>query len=84
MLFKNNRDLGVKNGMLGTVEAVEPDALHIRLDGSGGAKKCGRAVSIPVKEARLLPEVLAVDDVDWKGIHVEPIKTSKIHRDFTP
>lgn len=48
VLLENNRDLGVKNGMLGTVEAVEPDALHIRLDGSAGANKSGRTVSIPV------------------------------------
>ncbi len=36
---ENNRDLGVKNGMLGTVEAVEPNALHLRLDGSSGGQK---------------------------------------------
>ncbi len=48
VLLENNRYLGVKNGMLGTVDAVEPDALHIRLDGSAGANKNGRAVSIPV------------------------------------
>ncbi len=42
VLLENNRDLGVKNGMLGTVEAVEPDALQIRLDG------LNRSISIPV------------------------------------
>ncbi len=36
--LENNRDLDVKNGMLGTVEAVEPNALHLRLDGSSGGK----------------------------------------------
>ncbi|MGF6178273.1 Ti-type conjugative transfer relaxase TraA [Ensifer sp. 4252] len=46
VLLENNRDLGVKNGMLGTVIAVEPDALHIRLD--GGGQNNARAVSIPV------------------------------------
>ncbi|WP_312366948.1 Ti-type conjugative transfer relaxase TraA [Ensifer sp.] len=46
VLLQNDRDLGVKNGMLGTVEAVEPDALQIRLDGGGPDKT--RAVSIPV------------------------------------
>ncbi|WP_457588951.1 Ti-type conjugative transfer relaxase TraA [Ensifer canadensis] len=46
VLLENNRDLGVKNGMLGTVEAVEPDALQIRLD--GGGQNNARAVSIPV------------------------------------
>lgn len=47
VLLENNRDLGVKNGMLGTVEAVEPDALQIRLDGAG--QNNARSVSIPVK-----------------------------------
>ncbi|NVD42903.1 Ti-type conjugative transfer relaxase TraA [Ensifer sp. HO-A22] len=46
VLLENNRDLGVKNGMLGTVIAVEADALQIRLDGSGQNNAC--AVSIPV------------------------------------
>ena len=32
LFLENNRDLGVKNGMLGTVEAVEPERLSIRLD----------------------------------------------------
>lgn len=48
VLLENNRDLGVKNGMLGTVEAVEPDALQILLDGGAGANKGARSVSIPV------------------------------------
>ncbi|MBP1862185.1 Ti-type conjugative transfer relaxase TraA [Rhizobium herbae] len=47
VLLENNRDLGVKNGMLGTVEAVELGALQIRLDGAG--QNNARAVSIPVK-----------------------------------
>ncbi|WP_455270900.1 Ti-type conjugative transfer relaxase TraA [Rhizobium herbae] len=47
VLLENNRDLGVKNGMLGTVEAVEPDVLQIRLDGAG--QKNDRSISIPVK-----------------------------------
>lgn len=46
VLLENNRDLGVKNGMLGTVHAVEPHALQIRLDGAG--QNTARSVSIPV------------------------------------
>ncbi|UJW76032.1 Ti-type conjugative transfer relaxase TraA [Rhizobium sp. SL42] len=46
VLLENNRDLGVKNGMLGTVVAVEPDAIQIRLDGAGPSRV--RLVSIPV------------------------------------
>ena len=33
VFLQNDRDLGVKNGLLGTVRAVEPDALHVELDG---------------------------------------------------
>ena len=36
VFLENDRDLGVKNGMLGTVEAVEPHAIHVRLDGRAG------------------------------------------------
>lgn len=47
VLLENNRDLGVKNGMLGKVLAVEPDALQIRLDGAG--QNAARVLSIPTK-----------------------------------
>ncbi|MBW8301352.1 MAG: Ti-type conjugative transfer relaxase TraA, partial [Hydrogenophaga sp.] len=47
VLLENNRDLGVKNGMLGTVQAVEPDAIQIRLD--GGGQNSARVLSIPTK-----------------------------------
>ncbi|EKF59829.1 Ti-type conjugative transfer relaxase TraA [Agrobacterium albertimagni AOL15] len=46
VLLENNRDLGVKNGMLGTVTAVEPDAIQVRLDGAG--QNGARLISIPV------------------------------------
>ncbi len=36
IFLENNRDLGVKNGMLGTVEHVEPGKIIARLDGRGG------------------------------------------------
>ncbi len=36
IFLENNRDLGVKNGMLGTVEHVEPNKILARLDGRGG------------------------------------------------
>ena len=47
VLLENNRDLGVKNGMLGTVTAVEPDAIQVRLDGAG--QNAARLLSIPVR-----------------------------------
>ena len=48
VFLENNRDLGVKNGMLGTVETVEPGKLVARLDGAA-AHSSGdelRAVSV--------------------------------------
>ncbi|UXS99630.1 Ti-type conjugative transfer relaxase TraA [Agrobacterium tumefaciens] len=42
IFLENNRDLGVKNGMLGTVEHVEPNKIIARLDGRGGD-----SVSVP-------------------------------------
>ncbi|MGV1816885.1 Ti-type conjugative transfer relaxase TraA, partial [Rhizobium rhizogenes] len=48
VLLENNRDLGVKNGMLGTVQAVEANALQIRLDGSGDGRNGARTLSVPV------------------------------------
>ncbi len=48
VLLENNRDLGVKNGMLGTVQAVEANAIHIRLDGSGEGRNGAPVLSIPV------------------------------------
>ncbi|MGV1819795.1 Ti-type conjugative transfer relaxase TraA [Agrobacterium sp. CG160-95] len=42
IFLENNRDLGVKNGMLGTVEHVEPGKIIARLDGRGGD-----SVSVP-------------------------------------
>jgi Ti-type conjugative transfer relaxase TraA len=47
VLLENNRELGVKNGMLGTVTAVEPDAIQVRLDGAG--QNAARLISIPVR-----------------------------------
>ncbi|MBB2906415.1 Ti-type conjugative transfer relaxase TraA [Rhizobium sp. RAS22] len=47
VLLQNDRDLGVKNGMLGTVEAVEPDAIYMRLDGGSGGQETGRRLTIP-------------------------------------
>jgi Ti-type conjugative transfer relaxase TraA len=48
LLFReNNRDLGVKNGMLGTVEKAEPGHLEIRLDSARGP---GRVVSVSMAD----------------------------------
>lgn len=46
VFLENDRDLGVKNGMLGTVESVSADRLVAVLDGKE------RAVSVPVAQYR--------------------------------
>ena len=45
IFLENNRDVGVKNGMLGLVEAVEDGKLTARLDSPSGRGE-GRAVSV--------------------------------------
>ncbi|WP_438853239.1 Ti-type conjugative transfer relaxase TraA [Brevundimonas nasdae] len=50
LLFReNNRDLGVKNGMLGTVERAEAGRLEVRLDSAKGPGQ-GRAVSVSMAD----------------------------------
>lgn len=50
VLFReNDRDLGVKNGMLGTVERAEPGRLEVRLDTAKGPGQ-GRAVSVSMAD----------------------------------
>jgi Ti-type conjugative transfer relaxase TraA len=50
LLFReNNRDLGVKNGMLGTVELAEEGRLGVRLDSAKGPGQ-GRAVSVSMAD----------------------------------
>jgi Ti-type conjugative transfer relaxase TraA len=46
VFLENDRQLGVKNGMLGTVEAVEPYAIQIRLDGLAGLEGASRRVTV--------------------------------------
>ena len=50
LLFReNNRELGVKNGMLGTVELAEDDHLLVRLDSPSGPGR-GRSVSVSMAD----------------------------------
>ncbi|TCA35103.1 Ti-type conjugative transfer relaxase TraA [Rhizobium leguminosarum bv. viciae] len=48
VFLENDRDLGVKNGMLGEVIAVAPDAIQVRLDGKAQTQDGQRQVTIPV------------------------------------
>lgn len=50
VFLENDRDLGIKNGMLGTVQTVEPDAIQVQLDGGAGrGQNNDRIVTIPTK-----------------------------------
>lgn len=48
VFLENNRDLGVKNGMLATVDHVEPGRIVTTLDGPKGAE--GRSVAVPMND----------------------------------
>ncbi|TCB10620.1 Ti-type conjugative transfer relaxase TraA [Rhizobium leguminosarum bv. viciae] len=48
VFLENDRDLAVKNGMLGEVIAVAPDAIQVRLDGKAQTQDGQRQVTIPV------------------------------------
>ncbi|TAZ65294.1 Ti-type conjugative transfer relaxase TraA [Rhizobium ruizarguesonis] len=48
VFLENDRDLGVKNGMLGEVIAVQPDAIDVRLDGKAQTQDGQRQVTVPV------------------------------------
>jgi Ti-type conjugative transfer relaxase TraA len=50
VFLENNRDLGVKNGMLGTVASVEPNAIQVRLDGKNALADEDRTVIVTVKD----------------------------------
>ncbi|MCF3948604.1 Ti-type conjugative transfer relaxase TraA [Acidiphilium iwatense] len=49
MFRENNRELGVKNGMLGTVERAEDGRIGVRLDSSSGPGR-GRTVSVSMAD----------------------------------
>ncbi|MGR9250068.1 Ti-type conjugative transfer relaxase TraA [Rhizobium leguminosarum] len=48
VFLENDRDLAVKNGMLGEVIAVAPDAIQVRLDGKAQTPDGQRQVTVPV------------------------------------
>jgi Ti-type conjugative transfer relaxase TraA len=49
IFLENNRDLGVKNGMVGTVERAEDGRITARLDSSSGRNE-GRSVSVSMTD----------------------------------
>ena len=52
VFLENSRDLGVKNGMLGEVKAVEQDAIHVELDGASGRAADARVIRVPMNDYR--------------------------------
>ncbi|WP_268934211.1 AAA family ATPase [Sinorhizobium meliloti] len=50
VFLENSRDLGVKNGMLGTVQSVEPHAIQVQLDGNAPGTDSPRVVDVPVND----------------------------------
>ncbi|TBD24735.1 Ti-type conjugative transfer relaxase TraA [Rhizobium ruizarguesonis] len=48
VFLENDRDLAVKNGMLGEVIAVAPDAIQVRPDGKAQTQDGQRQVTVPV------------------------------------
>ncbi|MBY2924737.1 Ti-type conjugative transfer relaxase TraA, partial [Rhizobium leguminosarum] len=48
VFLENDRDLAVKNGMLGEVIAVQPDAIQVRLDGKAQTQDGQRQMTVPV------------------------------------
>ncbi|MGO8264131.1 hypothetical protein ACC763_38925, partial [Rhizobium ruizarguesonis] len=48
VFLENDRDLAVKNGMLGEVIAIAPDAIQVRLDGKAQTQDGQRQVTVQV------------------------------------
>ena len=70
LLFReNNRDLGVKNGMLGTVERAEDDRLTVRLDSARGPSGHGRsAEGHPAEGHPAEGRVVSVSMADYAAV----------------
>jgi Ti-type conjugative transfer relaxase TraA len=50
VFLENSRDLGVKNGMLGKVKAVEQDSIHVELDGASNRAADARMIRVPMND----------------------------------
>jgi hypothetical protein len=71
LLFcENNRDLGVKNGMLGTVERVEEGRIEVRLDSPEGPGK-GRAIAVSLVDYTAVEHGYATTIHKSQGVTVD-------------
>jgi predicted ATPase len=69
LLFReNNRDLGVKNGMLGTVERTSEGHLEVRLDAANGK---GRMVSVSMADYAAVDHGYAITIHKAQGVTVD-------------
>jgi Ti-type conjugative transfer relaxase TraA len=72
VFLQNDRDLGVTNGMLGTVSSVAPQAIVVRLDGGGGGEPVNpRTVTIPTKTYRAFDHGYAITIHKSQGMTVD-------------
>ncbi|KMY85737.1 Conjugal transfer protein traA [Candidatus Paraburkholderia calva] len=70
VFLENNRDLGVKNGMLGTVEHVSAGKIVAQLDGPGGQGR-GERVSIPMGDDQAIDHGYATTIHKNQGAQVD-------------
>jgi Ti-type conjugative transfer relaxase TraA len=70
VFLQNDRDLGVKNGLLGTVTSVEPNALQVELDGKGHGTG-GRALTVPTNDYQAIDHGYATTIHKTQGATVD-------------
>ena len=70
VFLENNRDLGVKNGMLGEVLAVEPYAIQVRLDGKERESRA-REIIVPTNDYQAIDHGYATTIHKTQGATVD-------------
>jgi hypothetical protein len=60
LLLESNHGFGVKKGVLGTAIPVEPNAVQIRLDGTGPSRT--RLISLPLNSYQIIRSWIRRDD----------------------
>jgi Ti-type conjugative transfer relaxase TraA len=70
VFLENNRDLGVKNGMLGEVLDVKPDAIQVRLDGKARGTDA-REIVVPTNDYQAVDHGYATTIHKNQGVTVD-------------